>query len=154
MYASVQEGRRALTRPQQFARGLITTDDLDDEELARQQVREDDGSFSRTRPAMPTDRISEMQRALLARGNDVFKRAFIKATETMMEICTDPNVEARTRLAAAKMIVDKVAPTATVIEIKPSDPVIEFFRGITEDGATETISGTIVPDVPEITTGD
>ena len=153
LYEAMEQRRRALSRPQQFAKGLITTDDLDDEELARQQVREDDGTFARTRPAMSTDKIADMQRALLARGNDVFKRAFLVAAETMLEIASDPNVPPQTRLAASKMIVDKVAPTATVIEIKPHDPVIDFFTGIAEPGAIETIDGTVVPEVPELTQG-
>jgi hypothetical protein len=150
LYQASEEHRRALSRPERFARGLITTDDLDDEELARQQVREDDGTFAWTRPALQRDKITEMQRALLQRGNDVFKRAFLQACETMMEIAGDLNVPPQVRLAASKMIIDKVAPTATVIEIKPHDPVIEFFEGINEPGATEVISGTVEPDRPEL----
>jgi hypothetical protein len=151
-----QENRRSRTRPERFARGDITTDDLDDEELARQQVREDDGSFARVRPALHVNKIAEMQRALLARGNDVFAASFIEATQTMREICSDPNNPPQVRLQAAKMIIDKVAPTATVIEIKPHDPVMAFFEGINEPGATELITGTVVPDPDplEITSGD
>ena len=154
MYLANQERRRALSRAEQFNKGFITTDDLDDEELARQQVREDDGTFARMRAAMPVDKIAEMQRALLARGNDVFKRAFIAATQTMMEISQDPNVPPQTRLAASKMIIDKVAPTATVIEIKPHDPVLSFFDGIGESGATELITGSVEPDKLELTQGE
>lgn len=149
-----QEHRRVRTRPEKFARGEITVDDLDDEELARQQVREDDGTFARMRPALHVNKIGEMQRALLSRGNDVFKAAFIEATQTMREICTDPNNPPQVRLQAAKMIIDKVAPTATVIEIKPHDPVLAFFEGIEQSGATELITGTVVPDPLEITQGD
>jgi hypothetical protein len=151
LWRADQENRRALSRPEQFARGLLEVNDLDDEELARQQIREDDGNFARMRPALHVNKISEMQRELLARGNDVFKAAFIEATQTMREICTDPNNPPQVRLQAAKIIVDKVAPTATVIEIKPHDPVLAFFEGIHESGATELITGTVVP---EITQGD
>jgi hypothetical protein len=93
---------------------------------------------------------------LTSRGNDVFKAAFLEAVQTTREICANPNNPAQVRLAAAKMIIDKVAPTATVIEIKPHDPVLEFFRGIEESGATELITGTVVPDPEprEITRGD
>jgi hypothetical protein len=49
LWQADQENRRVLTRPEKFARGQITTDDLDDEELARQQVRNDDGTFARAR---------------------------------------------------------------------------------------------------------
>lgn len=154
LYRADQENRRALTRSEKFVRGLITVDDLDDEELARQQVREDNGSFARVRPALHVNKIADMQRALLARGHDVFKAAFIEATQTMREICTDPNNPPQVRLQAAKMIVDKVAPTATVIEIKPHDPVLSFFEGIQESGATELITGTVEPDQLEIARGD
>lgn len=149
-----QEGRQALTRPEKFARGQLTTDDLDDEELARQQVREDDGTFARVRPALHITKIGQMQRALLDRGNDVFKRAFLIACETMLEIASNPNNQPQIRLQASKMIIDKVAPTATVIEIKPHDPVLAFFEGIHETGATEVIAGTVVPDVPQLTQGE
>ena len=150
-----QENRRVLTRPEKFARGDITVDQLDDEELARQQVREDDGTFARVRPALHVNKIADMQRALLSRGNDVFAASFIEATQTMREICANPNNPPQVRLQAAKMIIDKVAPTATVIEIKPHDPVMAFFDGIHESGATELITGTVVPDDPlEITQGD
>ena len=155
LWQADQEGHRALTRAEKFQRGQLTTDDLDDEELARQCVRNDDGTFPRVRPALHITKIGEMQRALLQRGNDVFAAAFIEATQTMREICTDPNNPPQVRLQAAKMIVDKVAPTATVIEIKPHDPVLSFFEGIHESGATELITGTVVPDDQlEITKGD
>lgn len=154
LWQADQEDRRVLTRPEKFAHGQLSTDDLDDEELARQQVRNDDGTFPRVRPALHINKISEMQRALLARGNDVFKAAFLEATQTMREICTDPNVPPQVRLQAARMIIDKVAPTATIIEIKPHDPVLAFFDGVQESGATELITGTVVPDTPEITRGD
>jgi hypothetical protein len=156
MYEAAAERRRALSRPEQFERGLLTVDDLDDEELARQQVREDDGTFARIRPAISIKKVGELQRALLARGNDVFKRAFISAAETMMEIAADPNNPPAVRLQASKMIIDKVAPTATVIEIKPADPVMAFFEGIHEEGATELITGTVLPDteIPELTQGE
>jgi hypothetical protein len=155
LYRANEAGRRAHTRPEKFALGQLTTDDLDDEELARQCVRNDDGTFPRVRPALHMNKISEMQRALLARGNDVFAAAFIEATQTMREICTNPNNPPQVRLQAAKMIIDKVAPTATVIEIKPHDPVLSFFEGIQESGATELITGTVVPDDQlEITRGD
>lgn len=155
LWQANQEHRRAKTRPEKFQYGEITTDDLDDEELARQQVREDDGTFARVRPALHIKKIGEMQRALLARGNDVFAASFIQATQTMREICADPNNPPQVRLQAAKMIIDKVAPTATVIEIKPHDPVLSFFEGIEESGATELITGTVVPDDQlEITQGE
>jgi hypothetical protein len=154
LWRADQEGRRYRTRPEKFARGEITVDDLDDEELARQQVREDDGTFARMRPSIHINKIAEMQRALLARGNDVFKAAFLEATATMREICADPNNPPQVRLQAAKMIIDKVAPTATIIEIKPHDPVLAFFEGIQESGGTELITGTVVPDPLEITRGD
>ena len=149
LYRADQENRRALTRPEKFARGQLTVDDLDDEELARQQVREDDGTFAKVRQALHVNKIADMQRALLSRGNDVFKASFIEAVQTTREICTDPNNPPQVRLQAAKLIIDKVAPTATVIEIKPHDPVLAFFEGINEAGATELITGTVVPEITQ-----
>lgn len=152
--AAYDQKRRALSRPERFRRGLIDVDELDDEEIARQQVREDDGSFARRKPDVPRALADELQRRLLSRGGEIMQRNFLVALQTMGEIAGDPNQLANVRLQAAKMIVDRVDPKPAVLQIKPSDPVQALFQTLLSDPNNLVISGTVSDDRKEITEGE
>lgn len=148
MRDAYDRNRRVLSRPERFKRGMITVDDLDDEEIQRQQVREDDGTFARRKPRdVPRELVDEMQRRLLGRGGEMMQQNFFVALQAISEIAGDVNNPPNVRLQAAKMIIDRVDPKPAVLQLKPADPVQSLFQRLLGDPENMVvINGTVADE--------
>lgn len=147
-----------MSRPERFRKGLIDVLDLDDEELQRGQIREDDGTFSHKSRNVPRAMVEEMTRRFIDRGGELMRSSYLDALKTVSELHRDPNVPAAVRFQAAKWIVDKViGPDPVVIKMEPDNPVMAMYTRLLSDPKNlEVINGTVQPDgdAPMITRGE
>lgn len=99
--------------------GDIDIEDLDDEELARGQLKADDGTF-RGRPGnwVPRAFYDKMVRELLRRGEGKYRENYIECLTAVTNIAKYAEKDAD-RLKAAIYVIERVAgPMPTKVEIK------------------------------------
>lgn len=122
-------------RLQQLLTGELKVEDLDDEELARGYPRAEDGSFKGRPPTMiPRIMQDEITRRLLARGQELLKENYLKAMGTLVDIASDPNVDANVRTRTAQYVVERLAgKTPERIHVAAEDPVESLFKSILAD---------------------
>lgn len=113
-----------MTRFQKLCQGIISVEDLDDEELARGQCRNRDGGFSARPPKMIPKAVHDrMVEQLFERANQAFKVALVPAVETLGKIAIGDAYEPADRIKAASLIVDRVmGKNAEVIVHKQDSP--------------------------------
>lgn len=130
-----QERVRVQGRMAQFMKGELTVEDLDDEELARGQFRDEHGRFSgRPNKLIPREVQQEMIRRLLARGDELWRSGYNIAIKVHLEIAADPNNTPADRMKAAQYLIERVAgKTPDRIHIAAEDPVETLFRQILSD---------------------
>lgn len=128
-------GRMAM-----LLRGELTVADLDDEELARGQLRGDDGNFhGRKTNLVPRAMHDEMVRRILDRGKEKMREDFFGAIDVIATVMNDSTVDANVRLKAADMIITRIAgkPADKVdvaIAVKPWEGTLKgIMRAIPED---------------------
>ena len=123
-------------RMAKFLSGELTVDDLDDEELARGQFRNEQGTFNGGKPSkiIPREIHQEFIRRLLSRGDEIWREGYNIAIRVHMEICADPNQSPADRLKAAQYIIERVAgKTPDRLLIAAEDPVEALFKQILND---------------------
>jgi hypothetical protein len=110
--------------------------DLDDEELARGQLKAVDGSF-RGRPPLvvPTELVQAMRREWLGRAEAKLREALMDAgIKPLVEIAQDKTVDAGVRVRAAEKIIERnMGKVPDKVELKSADPVEDLFRRILGD---------------------
>lgn len=113
-----------MTRFQKLCQGIISVEDLDDEEIARGQCRRADGTFSANPPKMIPKAIHDrMVSVLFERANEAFKVALIPAVITLGKIANGDAYEPADRIKAASLIVDRVmGKNADVVVHKQDAP--------------------------------
>jgi len=98
-----------MTRFQKLCQGIITAEDLDDEELARGQCRGKDGRFSNNVPRMiPKSVHDRMVNELFKRADEKLKSNLIEMVNTMTEIAKGPAYEPADRIKAATWVFERV----------------------------------------------
>lgn len=116
--------------------GIISVEDLDDEELARGQLKATDGSF-RGRPprAVPAELLQAMRREWLTRAEDKLRAALMDhGLGTLVELAKDKTVDASVRLRASQTIIERtMGKVPDKIELRSEDPVEALFRSILSD---------------------
>lgn len=117
--------RRVNNRVSQLLRGEISVEDLDDDELARGQLRGKDGKFrGRASSVVPKVMHDEMVRRLLSRGTAKMQGKYLAAIDVLTTVMEDSTIDASQRLKAVDMLMTRVAgkPIDVVklsVEIKP-----------------------------------
>jgi hypothetical protein len=102
---------RNMTRQQLFDNGIIGVADLDDEELRAGRCRDNLGRIpkvTKTMENIPRDLYEAMVLEHQTRTQDKFRQAMDDALDTILGIMTDPAVEPRERLDAAKYVKEQV----------------------------------------------
>ena len=150
---TVVRGMEATGRMAKLIAGEISVRDLDDEELARGQFRNADGTFGgRPSVVIPREMLQEMVRRLLERGDELWRTGFNMAIATHLEICSDLNVDPRTRLAAAQYIIERVSgKTPDRVLVTADDAIESLFRQLLtrDDGLEEPVhEAEIVEETP------
>lgn len=116
--------------------GYIKVEDLDDEELARGQLKSADGTW-RGRPpkVMPTEMVQAMRREWLGRAEAKLREALMgPGISTLVELAKDKSIDHAVRLRASQTIIDRtMGKVPDKIEVRAEDPVEALFRSILAD---------------------
>lgn len=148
-----QTKQRVSGRMAQLLAGELSVEDLDEEELARGQFRDEHGQFrGRPNKLIPRELQQEMIRRLLQHGDEIWRQGYNIAIRVHLEICSDPNNSPADRLKAAQYLIERVAgKTPDRIHIAAEDPVESLFRQILNDpkGLLHNGDGTYAPPMPE-----
>lgn len=127
---------RMTGRYARFLNGLISVEDLDDDELAQGRLKASDGTF-RGRPprAIPTDMVQAMRREWLSRAEAKLREALMdKGIGTLVELADNDNIDASVRLRAAEKIIERtMGKVPDRVHFASEDPVESLFRSILAD---------------------
>lgn len=115
---------------------------LDPEELARGQMRADDGTFRGAPPKwVPAELHQACVRELMARGDQIWKGAYIEAIQVFTDIAKNPAIEPKDRLKAAQYVVERIAgKTPEKVELSVVDPWEQLVGGIVAEAEDEAIA--------------
>lgn len=124
-------GRYAL-----FLNGIIKIEDLDDEEVARGQLKASDGTF-RGRPpkTVPMELVQAMRREWLSRAEAKLREALMeKGIGVLTELAGNELVDPSVRLRAAQTIIERMmGKVPDKVVLAAEDPVEALFRSILAD---------------------
>ena len=103
-----------------FANGKIPWSELDDEELARLQVRGRNGQFSGPRPrVIPRELIQMHTRELFARNEKLMKDVILKATSVFTDVIDSTTASDADKMRAAQYLHDRIlGKTPDKVELK------------------------------------
>lgn len=87
--------------------GTLSVKELDDEELARGQVRNAAGVFGGTPRAVPSHLYQAMQAESLRRAQDMFRKAAPKAVKRLLEIAEDPDTKDTDAIRALQLVMER-----------------------------------------------
>lgn len=124
-------GRYAL-----FMSGKIKVEDLDDEEVARGQLRNAAGGFSGRPPTVvPAELVQAMRREWLSRAEEKLRNALLeKGIGTLTELAGSDRIDPAVRLRAATVLMERVmGKVPDKIQLAAEDPVETLFRNILAD---------------------
>lgn len=115
---------------------------LDPEELARGQMRADDGTFRGAPPKwVPAELHQACVRELMARGDQIWKGAYIDAIKTFQSIASNEAIEPKDRLKAAQYVIERIAgKTPERVELSVVDPWEALIGGIVAEAEDEAIA--------------
>jgi hypothetical protein len=100
---------RISGRYKQLIDGEIDIETLDDEELARCQLKDKNGRFTGKPPTfLPRSLVLRMQREFFKRGDDLFAKSYVEAVKTMTRTMTDPMVDPAVQIKAAQYVIERV----------------------------------------------
>ena len=141
-YVKQRLGKRWSQIHDEIAAGQYTWDEfvetLDAEELARAQLKADDGTF-RGRPPefIPRSFYLACQREMVGRFNRKIQENFEKATDELIRLGTSEIMEPKDRIKVLQYLIERVVgKIPDKVEVKAADP-------------WETIIGDILADAPE-----
>lgn len=119
-----------MSRAEQFRKGLLTLEDLEDDELAACAFRTKDGRLIASKN-MPREMMQEFQRALFKRADVEMKKHTVDAVRATAEIMKSTAVEPEVRLKAAQFLIERnLGKTPQVIAFQSAAPWEEVFDDI------------------------
>lgn len=129
-----------LTRWDQLIAGIISVDDLDNEELARGQCRDINGTFKGVAPKMvPKSLHDAMMRSLLSRAQEHFRAGLIDSVDALVSIAKGTAFEPADRIKAASIVIDRVmGKTPEVLITAEAKPWETIFDNISRKPDTES----------------
>jgi hypothetical protein len=101
---------RNMTRQEQFNNGLLTVEDMDDEELRCGRMRDSRGHIprvSKTMESIPRDLYDAMVSEHAKRFDEKLRQQLDIALNTMIDVMIDPTAEPKDKMEAAKWFVDR-----------------------------------------------
>lgn len=125
-----------LTRWQQLQMGIITVEDLDDEELARGQCRGPSGRFGSKPPAaVPRDLHDQMMKQLLSRAQQKFREGLLGSIDALVSIAKGDAYEPADRIKASTLIIERVMGKTpdVLLTAETKAPWEEIFSAISRD---------------------
>jgi hypothetical protein len=120
MWEDPETGERVPRVWKSFVDGRIPFSEMDDEELARLQVRNRNGDFGGTRPKMmPTALVQAHEQELMRRNTTLLKEVLLKATQVHIDVMNDENADPALRMRAAQYMQERLmGKTPDKMEIK------------------------------------
>lgn len=116
--------------------GHLKVEDLDDDELARGQLKAADGTF-RGRPprVVPSELVQAMRREWLSRAEAKLREALMDhGIGTLVELARNRNIDEGVRLRAAERLIERtMGKVPDKIEVRAEDPIEALFRNILSD---------------------
>ena len=127
---------RLRGRYAQLQTGALKVEDLDDEELAKGQLKASDGTFRGRPPSvLPAELVSAMRREWLSRAEAKLREALLgKGIGVLVELAGNELVDPAVRLRAADKIIERtMGKVPDRVHIAADDPVETLFRNILND---------------------
>lgn len=127
---------RVTGRYAMLAQGIISVEDLDDEELSRGMLKDKNGNFSGRPPKLvPTELIQAMRREWLSRAESKLREALYEGgIKTLTELATNKTIDPAVRLRAADKLMERtMGKVPDKVQIAAEDPVEALFRSILSD---------------------
>ena len=146
--------RESMTRYQLFKAGMLSVDDLDDEELAMGGFRsKKTGNIYRPKN-VPRELANAFQRAIFERAQDELRALTIDAARTVGEIFKNKNIEPDIRLKGALATLERtLGKPATNVVVSQDKPFEHVFSDL-EAGSRAAYRGTIIDGTTgEVTEG-
>lgn len=156
--------REKLSRLQKVEMGMIPVRELTDEEIARFQVKQDDGTFSKTTPALSARIIAEMRQEFFNRADEFARVNTMDMLKEMRKIAMSPVAEDKDKIQAIQWMTERVLGKTpeVVLTSKLDSPfeqmMTEIVSGSRDDyrnaapalpGGMNVIEGEVIPDVWE-----
>lgn len=127
---------RLRGRYAQLLTGGLTVEDLDDEELARGQLKASDGTFRGRPPSVvPAELVQAMRREWLSRAEAKLREALLeKGIGTLTALAGNAAIDPAVRLRAADKLIERtMGKVPDRIHFAAEDPVESLFRSILAD---------------------
>jgi len=125
-----QENSREKSRYRLFQEGLLTTDDLDDEELATCSFRGSNGRLYKPK-TVSREMAHAFTRAIFDRAQTEMRSHTVEAAKTIAQIMMDDHNDPEIRLKAAKELIERnLGRTPQVVAITATAPWEQIFDGI------------------------
>lgn len=122
------ENLERLTRWQQLLSGMISVEELDDEELARGQCRDRNGGFTASPPAMvPKEMHDRMVRELFDRADQQLRENLLDVVSTMTDIAKGTAYEPADRIKAATWVFERVRGKVADVVVHTQDQPFEHI---------------------------
>lgn len=147
------------SRWQQLTMGIISVEDLDDEELARGQCRDKKGGFTGLPPrVVPRDLHDQMMKQLLSRAQQKFREGLLGSIEALTHIAQGEVYEPADRIKAATLIIDRVMGKTPdklmVAEVKaPWEQIFDSISRDPDSGAYERLAAEATIDAEVVEEG-
>lgn len=129
----ISSADKPLTRAEKLKAGLLSVEDLDDEEIINGVVRQEDGRLpSRRNKTLPREMHDEFKRRFFARGIELMQTGLFPAIRALISIIESEDASNADRINASKFMIERVMGKEVTVKIKPEDPVAALFRGVLE----------------------
>lgn len=133
VHRSEEELRQQLSRKEQYERGLLTVDEMDDEELAMQGFRDRRGNVIPLKN-VPREISQAFVRAVYERANKELRKYTVESVKTLGHLATDTSVDPAIRLRAAQDIIDrnlgKAPQTVSLTVQSPFEDIFDSIGGV------------------------
>lgn len=119
-------------RTTELLRGMITVEDLDEEELAMGMCKNDDGEFPLKAPSIVPKAIYDAMRLqLYSRVNMKLHSSLSDAVDNIVEIMNNPGNEPQVRLKAATYVLERIlGKTPDRVDVRLDAPWQVLLDGI------------------------
>lgn len=119
--------------------GSLTVRDLDNQEIARMQVRGAGGGFDgKRRTYMPSHLAEQFHKESIRRANEMIRTAAPTAIKALLEIGTDPDVKESDRVRALMYVADRaLGKTPDVLRVEEGskyDAMLAEAVGLEREG--------------------
>jgi hypothetical protein len=111
--------------------GTITVADLDDEEIAKMQVRGADGGFAGRKRRVPSHLAQQMKDEAIKRATEQFRVFAPKAVKRLLEIAEDPDTKPADAIRALDIALNRgLGKTPETIRVESGDPWAKLLNDV------------------------